>query len=140
MLGCGEPDRHTRKEPLLADETVPVEFLPSDESRGKSKWFGAVLVVLIGVAIAAAIGAGVSQEEAAWAPELEPFVEFVENERGLQFFRPVGYIEISSSAVRPGFSEETRCQIRGVTCASTCLLYTSPSPRDQRGSRMPSSA
>ena len=24
--------------------------------------------------------------------------------------------------------------------ASNCLLYTSPSPRDQRGSRMPSSA
>ena len=24
--------------------------------------------------------------------------------------------------------------------ASICLLYTSPSPRDQRGSRMPSSA
>ena len=24
--------------------------------------------------------------------------------------------------------------------SSTCLLYTSPSPRDQRGSRMPSSA
>ena len=24
--------------------------------------------------------------------------------------------------------------------ANTCLLYTSPSPRDQRGSRMPSSA
>ena len=26
------------------------------------------------------------------------------------------------------------------TLPSTCLLYTSPSPRDQRGSRMPSSA
>ena len=25
-------------------------------------------------------------------------------------------------------------------CFTTCLLYTSPSPRDQRGSRMPSSA
>ena len=25
-------------------------------------------------------------------------------------------------------------------CQNTCLLYTSPSPRDQRGSRMPSSA
>ena len=25
-------------------------------------------------------------------------------------------------------------------CYKTCLLYTSPSPRDQRGSRMPSSA
>ena len=27
-----------------------------------------------------------------------------------------------------------------LTITSTCLLYTSPSPRDQRGSRMPSSA
>ena len=25
-------------------------------------------------------------------------------------------------------------------CTETCLLYTSPSPRDQRGTRMPSSA
>ena len=31
---------------------------------------------------------------------------------------------------------------RGQLCVSVlpCLLYTSPSPRDQRGSRMPSSA
>ena len=28
----------------------------------------------------------------------------------------------------------------GVERTKTCLLYTSPSPRDQRGSRMPSSA
>ena len=28
----------------------------------------------------------------------------------------------------------------GITKENTCLLYTSPSPRDQRGSRMPSSA
>ena len=28
----------------------------------------------------------------------------------------------------------------GNTITTTCLLYTSPSPRDQRGSRMPSSA
>ena len=28
----------------------------------------------------------------------------------------------------------------GFMDAETCLLYTSPSPRDQRGSRMPSSA
>ena len=27
-----------------------------------------------------------------------------------------------------------------IILSSTCLLYTSPSPRDQRGSRMPSSA
>ena len=29
---------------------------------------------------------------------------------------------------------------RGIAKAESCLLYTSPSPRDQRGSRMPSSA
>ena len=29
---------------------------------------------------------------------------------------------------------------RGLGLGQTCLLYTSPSPRDQRGSRMPSSA
>ena len=28
----------------------------------------------------------------------------------------------------------------GIQLAKICLLYTSPSPRDQRGSRMPSSA
>ena len=30
--------------------------------------------------------------------------------------------------------------VRSGTTANPCLLYTSPSPRDQRGSRMPSSA
>ena len=30
--------------------------------------------------------------------------------------------------------------LRGGRGIDTCLLYTSPSPRDQRGSRMPSSA
>ena len=28
----------------------------------------------------------------------------------------------------------------GLVISESCLLYTSPSPRDQRGSRMPSSA
>ena len=36
-------------------------------------------------------------------------------------------------AVRESLSE---IGVQGITC----LLYTSPSPRDQRGSRMPSSA
>ena len=30
--------------------------------------------------------------------------------------------------------------IKSTVVPATCLLYTSPSPRDQRGSRMPSSA
>ena len=36
------------------------------------------------------------------------------------------------------FPKPIICQVQGA-CLS-CLLYTSPSPRDQRGSRMPSSA
>ena len=36
-------------------------------------------------------------------------------------------------AEKPSFKNSNRCLI-------PCLLYTSPSPRDQRGSRMPSSA
>ena len=35
---------------------------------------------------------------------------------------------------------EKRANEVGVRKAMGCLLYTSPSPRDQRGSRMPSSA
>ena len=31
-------------------------------------------------------------------------------------------------------------RVRSVQAVASCLLYTSPSPRDQRGSRMPSSA
>ena len=48
-------------------------------------------------------------------------------------------------------AERVRASLRGRSCAfvsspdwrdgmGSCLLYTSPSPRDQRGSRMPSSA
>ena len=39
-------------------------------------------------------------------------------------------------------SDELRTYNMGLNqfSAMTCLLYTSPSPRDQRGSRMPSSA
>ena len=33
-----------------------------------------------------------------------------------------------------------KAQARWEAAATICLLYTSPSPRDQRGSRMPSSA
>ena len=40
---------------------------------------------------------------------------------------------------REGITESTRKSYRGLL-SDICLLYTSPSPRDQRGSRMPSSA
>ena len=40
-----------------------------------------------------------------------------------------------------GVHDALELGVSGITItAYTCLLYTSPSPRDQRGSRMPSSA
>ena len=40
-----------------------------------------------------------------------------------------------------GLAEVTRIEeLKLTTRDIACLLYTSPSPRDQRGSRMPSSA
>ena len=36
--------------------------------------------------------------------------------------------------------ELSKKRVSDLTGGSSCLLYTSPSPRDQRGSRMPSSA
>ena len=39
-----------------------------------------------------------------------------------------------------GFDEKIRVSSTGFRRRKGCLLYTSPSPRDQRGSRMPSSA
>ena len=39
-----------------------------------------------------------------------------------------------------GLSLDEDQQILVTDLDTTCLLYTSPSPRDQRGSRMPSSA
>ena len=37
-------------------------------------------------------------------------------------------------------TNELKDDLKPITMFMTCLLYTSPSPRDQRGSRMPSSA
>ena len=39
-----------------------------------------------------------------------------------------------------GLAKELRVNGSVTTRLNVCLLYTSPSPRDQRGSRMPSSA
>ena len=41
-------------------------------------------------------------------------------------------------ANEPGITRDYRTEKLNIR--NTCLLYTSPSPRDQRGSRMPSSA
>ena len=42
--------------------------------------------------------------------------------------------------VEPVAEAEPTTEVEPVSEVDSCLLYTSPSPRDQRGSRMPSSA
>ena len=50
----------------------------------------------------------------------------------------VGFSSEGLAAIGPAMQELVDARRTGGVM--TCLLYTSPSPRDQRGSRMPSSA
>ena len=49
-------------------------------------------------------------------------------------------VMLSGFGAAPVKNEGTGVSFDDANEAYTCLLYTSPSPRDQRGSRMPSSA
>ena len=53
-----------------------------------------------------------------------------------------GDLESVTNDERPEQTErmEREVQYEAESVSNSCLLYTSPSPRDQRGSRMPSSA
>ena len=71
---------------------------------------------------------------------------------GIQHADGIAVVEVASDRKVKKLQQERRYETDGmmkvssrlaITAASqnrTCLLYTSPSPRDQRGSRMPSSA
>ena len=63
----------------------------------------------------------------------------------LAFFVVVSKMDPQANVPLPvasfGYSaKEKECVTIILTVDESCLLYTSPSPRDQRGSRMPSSA
>ena len=49
-------------------------------------------------------------------------------------------IEVAKQKAGDGHLTGTDLKAQTKEVIGTCLLYTSPSPRDQRGSRMPSSA
>ena len=54
---------------------------------------------------------------------------------------PTGFIALMRPLVEAGLvPADYPVTVNAVSGYSGCLLYTSPSPRDQRGSRMPSSA
>ena len=53
---------------------------------------------------------------------------------------PLAQISEMNTAITTGNRRCNTVAHFNVYAENTCLLYTSPSPRDQRGSRMPSSA
>ena len=67
-----------------------------------------------------------STNNAGFGPQSPRDIDSVDGENTRQF------------QMSPAFTSMNLCNIH--FHESACLLYTSPSPRDQRGSRMPSSA
>ena len=53
---------------------------------------------------------------------------------------PVAYVIDKEFGIENGYMTTIHSYTGDQSTVDTCLLYTSPSPRDQRGSRMPSSA
>lgn len=71
-------------------DTVPLKFLPPDENAPQpSKFAERVMATLFAVLIAGGIVVGLRSSAPDWHPLLEPYAEFVEEERGLQFIQPV---------------------------------------------------
>ena len=58
---------------------------------------------------------------------------------GLRISEGISYARVRSIYDEPVFNERVK-DLCAQGYLNICLLYTSPSPRDQRGSRMPSSA
>ena len=70
--------------------------------------------------------------------------EYSKKMKGAELFQGMGFnriLEFKEDAVRFEFLVESRhCHSGNIAQGGYCLLYTSPSPRDMRRSRMPSSA
>lgn len=70
--------------------TAPLEFLPpADDGRPPSKVAGRLVALLLALLAVGAIAVGATVGAPGWDPRLAPFAEFVEEERGLPFLRPV---------------------------------------------------
>ena len=73
--------------------------------------------------------------------ETNDFGEIVGFEHAeLEKTAPEHYFDPFVEQADTGDFPSLRADASPVSTSGTCLLYTSPSPRDQRGSRMPSSA
>ena len=89
----------------------------------------------------AALGAGWSGARSFTATS-GPGLSLMQEAIGLAYFSESPFVILDVQRSGPSTGLPTRTSQADLVLAhySSCLLYTSPSPRDQRGSRMPSSA
>ena len=87
--------------------------------------------------ISQVIGAVVDVEFDGELPAIQNAIEV--NNNGQRLVLEVAQ-HLGESAVRTIAMDATEGLVRGTEAVDTCLLYTSPSPRDRSLSRMPSSA
>ena len=78
-------------------------------------------------------------------PGAAPDHKILTNELEIQYAQQHSHAEVRPLNLDPGYISEAKLVLsttkdRDHRIYLSCLLYTSPSPRDQRGSRMPSSA
>ena len=70
-------------------------------------------------------------------PTKKKIEDFFKNKKVILFGLPGAYTSVCSAKHLPGY---VNLHASLHTQVNVCLLYTSPSPRDKRQSRMPSSA
>ena len=116
-MAAWNPDLNLGSEAL---ELTPTDVVPLDDGTGR------LLIATLGGTIR------VYDRQAGLLPE--PL--FNNQQSGLQLQQESGMTGI---AVHPNFAGNP-AEFGYGKIYTICLLYTSPSPRDQRGSRMPSSA
>ena len=74
-------------------------------------------------------------------PEENVMEEKVFQENSIQYpGAMLGQLALALEALGWDYGDDVAVEIAGTQVYEICLLYTSPSPRDKRQSRMPSSA
>ena len=95
-----------------------------------------MVCIVVGAAFLAFGGDRVGDVYSKLAPSAEAFTSRIDDEAVLDNVVNGVHKAAADAASRPGFERSSFSAAEG----EGCLLYTSPSPRDKRQSRMPSSA
>ena len=141
-----ETDKATM-EVEAVDEGVVAKLLVAEGTEGVA--VNAVIAVLAedgedvsAVEAAPAAAAAPEKPQEAPAPDAPKPAAAVPANAGGESKAPqkVASTPVSGARIKASPLAKRIAALKGIDLSALCLLYTSPSPRDQRGSRMPSSA